>query len=153
MVERTRAMDWKDVVERLRVFQEEIDEVLGRAPRKQVVYVAGPYRDERGEWWVRENIRRAEAAALVVWRMGGVAICPHKNTAGFGGALGEGEEVWIEGDLELVRRCDALWAIEGWEGSVGARREVEEAREWGVEVFFSDVEVGRFLGFNYGDAI
>ena len=93
----------------------------------KLIYIAGPYRDSRGEWFVRQNIRNAEKAAEFVWQHGGVAICPHKNTAGFGGLPGCPDEIWLEGDLEILRRCDAVWLVEGWQDSTGARNEHEEA--------------------------
>ncbi len=98
----------------------------------KVVYVAGPYRAD-SEWGVVENIRRAEAVALEVWKRGAVAICPHKNTAFFGGTLPD--DVWLTGDLELVRRSDAVCCVRGWEDSAGARGEVALARELGIPVF------------------
>ncbi len=38
----------------------------------------------------------------------GMALCPHKNTAGFGGLPGCSDDMWLQGDLELLRRCDAV---------------------------------------------
>jgi len=46
----------------------------------KVIYIAGKYRDTRGEYWVRQNIRLAEFYAVRVWNIGAVAPCPHKNT-------------------------------------------------------------------------
>ena len=111
----------------------------------KVIYIAGRYRDERGEFYVRCNIREAERAALFVWRYGGAALCPHKNTAGLGGALGLPDSVWLEGDLEILRRCDALWAIPGWESSTGATHEVAEAQRLGIPVLLSHGDVLRYL--------
>jgi hypothetical protein len=102
--------------------------------KMKVVYVAGPYRAP-SEWQVVQNIRRAEAAALEVWRMGAACICPHKNTALFGGATAD--SVWLEGDLEIIRRCDAIVCVEGWELSEGARGEVELANSLNLPVFFT----------------
>jgi hypothetical protein len=110
----------------------------------KIIYIAGPYRG-RSEWEVIQNIRAAEARALDVWRFGGVALCPHKNTSGFGGARGIDDAVWLKGDMELLRRCDAVWAIEGWINSEGARAEVEFARVNDIPVMFSGSEVARYL--------
>lgn len=98
----------------------------------KVVYIAGPYRatTERG---VAENIRRAGDAALSVWKAGMVALCPHMNTAFFGGACAD--EVWLLGDLELMRRCDAVLLVEGWERSSGTKAEVNLAKREGTPVF------------------
>jgi hypothetical protein len=112
---------------------------------KRVIYIAGKYRDGRGEWWIRENIRRAEEAAGLVWQNGGVALCPHKNTAFFGGLPGCTDDTWLAGDLELLRRCDAVWAIDGWLESAGAKAEVSFARENGIPVYFCVNEVVEFL--------
>jgi hypothetical protein len=103
--------------------------------KKFVIYIAGPFRSKKNtidQWEQTQNIRRAEALALEVWRAGHIAICPHLNTLHFQGCLPD--EVWLEGDLEIVRRCDAVLLTEGWRNSAGARREVEEARRHGKAV-------------------
>ncbi len=114
--------------------------------RLKVIYISGPYRDPRGEYYVRQNIRNAEDEALFVWANGGVALAPHKNTAGLGGALGPCEDIWLSGDLELLYRCDAIYLIDGWERSSGALAEFEAAREVGLPVLASQDEVLQFLG-------
>ena len=118
----------------------------------KVIYIAGKYRDPDGEFWVRENIRKAEAAALFVWQYGGVALCPHKNTAFFGGAPGCPDETWLKGDMELLHRCDAVWAIRDWLNSSGATAEVAEARKLTMRVLFSHQEVMDYLYEKDGDA-
>lgn len=100
---------------------------------KPIVYVAGPYRSVGGEWGTTENIRAAETFALGLWRRGAVAICPHKNTAYFGGAAPD--EVWLEGDLELVKVSDALLLVPGWMESIGTRVEFKLAVSIGLTVF------------------
>jgi len=98
----------------------------------KVIYIAGPYRAP-SEWQVVQNIRRAEALALAVWQMGAACICPHKNTALLGGAADD--SVWLEGDLELLRRCDAVLCMPDWQASAGARGEVDLARRMNMPVF------------------
>ena len=111
----------------------------------KVIYIAGPYRDTRGEWWVRENIRNAEVAALAVWEAGGVALCPHLNTAFFGGCPGTTDEMWLKGDLELLRRCDAVYARPGWTRSKGSVGEIKHAEFLNKPVFFWFFQVKEFL--------
>ena len=111
----------------------------------QVIYIAGPYRDDRGEYYVRQNIRRAEAAALSVWQNGGVAICPHKNSSGLNGALGIQDDVWLYGYLELLRRSDAIWLLESWQNSQGATMEMEFARRNDIPLFYTERDVIEFL--------
>ena len=97
-----------------------------------VVYVAGPFRGPNA-WAIEQNIRRAEELSLEVWRMGVAAICPHTNTRFFQGAADD--SVWLDGDLEILRRCDAVLLVPGWENSSGTRAEVKEAEAQGIPVF------------------
>lgn len=111
---------------------------------KKVVYIAGPYRDPRGEYFVKQNIYAAEDAAILVWGMGGVALTPHLNTAFFGGVLPD--NVWLEGDLILLSRCDAVYMVHGWEQSQGARAEKQYAESLGLPVFSDPETLRDYLG-------
>ncbi len=98
----------------------------------KVFYIAGPYRadTERG---IVENIRRAEAVAIEVWESGHIALCPHMNTRLFGGILPD--NVWLDGALELMYRCDAVVLVPGWERSPGTLAEIEEARKMNMLIY------------------
>jgi hypothetical protein len=100
----------------------------------KVVYVAGPFRG-KDAWEIECNIRRAETLALEVWRLGCAVICPHSNTRFFQGAAPD--KVWLDGDLEILRRCDAIIMTEDWERSSGARAEREEAIRLRIPVFYN----------------
>lgn len=99
-----------------------------------VVYVAGPFRG-KDSWEVEQNIRRAEALALDVWRLGCACICPHANTRFYQGAADD--DVWLTGDLAIIARCDAVLLTPDWERSVGARAERDYAEQLGLPVFDS----------------
>lgn len=114
-------------------------------PYSKIIYISGPYRDGRGEYYVHQNIQVARTFALEVWRLGGVALCPHLNTVFFGGVDGMDDDVWLKGDLALLRRCDAILMITGWQYSRGAKTELRYATERGMSVLFSLEEVARFL--------
>lgn len=109
----------------------------------KVIYIAGVYRDDRGEWFIVQNIRKAEAEALFVWQIGGIALCPHKNTALFGGSCDD--DIWLAGDLELLKRCDAIYLIRDWEKSSGARAEMRFAKGNHIPRLQSRAEVERFI--------
>lgn len=98
----------------------------------KLVFISGPYRSDT-EYGVHKNIQNAEAVALRVWQLGHVAFCPHKNTAYFGGIAPD--SLWLEGDLEVLRRCDALCLVPGWETSSGARAEFALAIELGLPIY------------------
>jgi len=90
----------------------------------KVIYVAGPYRADT-EAEVFDNIMRARSKALDLWREGWAVICPHSNTMFMGSKLCDPK--FIEGDLEIVRRCDAIYMLKDWEISEGANLEFIEA--------------------------
>jgi hypothetical protein len=48
-------------------------------------------------------------------------------------------EYWCEATLELMRRCDVVYAMQGWENSKGARGEVAEANKLGIPVIYHDL--------------
>lgn len=98
----------------------------------RVVYIAGPFR-AASAWEVEQNIRRAECLALEAWRSGFAVICPHTNTRFFSGAAPD--EIWLEGDLEILRRCDAVLLLPKWQESPGTRAEVAEAIKHCMHVF------------------
>jgi hypothetical protein len=108
----------------------------------KIIYIAGAYRDKRGEWFVTQNIRKAEAEALYVWQLGAVALCPHKNTALFGGSCDD--SIWL-GDLELLRRSDAIYLIDGWQNSEGTLEEARFAGTHNIPKLFSRWEVKQFI--------
>jgi hypothetical protein len=104
----------------------------------KVIYVAGPYRanTERG---VIENIRNAEAIAIKVWQAGFIALTPHLNTRLFGGICSD--EVWLNGALEIMKRCDGMILVPGWEKSSGTIAEIEEAKNWNIPVFENVIDI------------
>ena len=110
---------------------------------KPVVYVAGPFRGD-SHWKIAENIRRAERAALELWKIGAAALCPHANTSNFQDELPD--HVWLDGDFELLRRCDAVLMIKGWRQSVGACAEYSFAEQEGVLVLNDLDDAIEFVG-------
>lgn len=90
----------------------------------KVVYIAGPFRGETA-WDVAENVRAAERVALEVAKLGAMPLCPHANSAHFHGQLDD--QFWVDGTMELLKRCDAVMTTRDWERSTGARGEVNWA--------------------------
>lgn len=108
----------------------------------QVVYVAGPYRG-KNNYSIHVNVFMAEALALEVWKMGAAAVCPHLNTEHFQGACPD--EVWLNGDLEILSRCDAVIVVKGYEVSSGTRAEIAFAHEHGIPVFYTTYDLQTWL--------
>lgn len=105
-----------------------------------VIYVAGKYLGE-SDWETYNNIHKARVAARKLWDEGWAVICPHSNTA-FMGGVGERNKddgdwlKWITGDKEIISRCDAIFMMDNWQDSKGARIELNEARGLGLEVIY-----------------
>lgn len=99
-----------------------------------LIYIAGPFSGP-DRHSVELNIKAAEAASLLVARLGGAPVCPHANTANPAFESAQGYDFWIEATAELLRRCDAAVFIWGWESSSGARKEHVLAGELGLPIF------------------
>ena len=97
-----------------------------------IVYVAGPYRADTIAG-VRRNIERARAVAEELWAMGYPTICPHLNTAFMDGLAEDGD--FLDGDLLILKRCDAVVLVDGYEDSIGAMAEVKCAAQRGLPIF------------------
>lgn len=91
----------------------------------RMAYVAGPYRDSRGHFWISKNIEAARSVAAALWERGFAAICPHMNTAHFDGLCHD--EVWLAGGLAILKRCDIVVLTPRWATSHGTIAELREA--------------------------
>ena len=108
--------------------------------RNIIVYIAGLY--STGD--VDINIQTARQVAIKVWEAGFTAITPHLNTIHFETDCKCKYEDYIEGDLEIVKRCDCIYLIGGWRYSKGATKEYYEAKKLGIKVFQSFEELKRY---------
>ena len=109
-----------------------------------LVYVAGPFRAETA-WGVERNVRVAEEIAYMLWMNGIYALCPHTNTRFFNG---EGSDhLWIQGTLEMLRRCDAVVLCPNWMSSEGTIGEVAEAQRLKLPIFEWANERGQLLAW------
>lgn len=114
----------------------------------KIVYIAGPFRAVTA-WGIENNVRRAEEQAVLLVNMFGIMpLIPHANTRFFHG-LGS-DELWLEGTMELMRRCDAIYMCPGWEQSEGSKAELAEAKSLGIPAFYHDKyeEIGTWLTAN-----
>lgn len=91
------------------------------AKKKKVYYIAGPYRTDT-EHGIVENIRKAETVAIKVWKAGHVALCPHLNSSLMGGVVED--KAFLDGDIELLYRCDGIVLVDGWSKSKGTMAEI-----------------------------
>lgn len=101
--------------------------------RKLIAYISGPYRSPNIEG-VINNIDEAREVALKYWGLGYTVICPHMNTALFDGMLDD--SIWLEGDIEILKRCDVVVMMAGWEKSEGATIEHRVAWNTGKKIIY-----------------
>ena len=98
----------------------------------KIAYIAGPFRGPT-PWDVECNVRRAEALALEVARLGVFPFCPHANTRFFDGQCTD--TLWLEGDKELLGRCDCLVLTGDYSRSKGAMAELDLANSLMLPIF------------------
>jgi hypothetical protein len=109
----------------------------------KIIYTAGPIRHE-GSWEntneIHANIELARMIARKLWVMGWSVICPHANTE-----FMDGPDIpcgtFINGDLEIISRCDAIYMLPDWESSNGAKMEHRKATELGIPIYYNLGEV------------
>lgn len=96
----------------------------------KLVYLASPYsgKDENEIW---HNVIKAHQKAAEVWQAGFVCISPCSNTAFFGGDY----DLYLKGDMEIIKRCDAVLLNDGWENSKGCQMERSFAESMGIPVY------------------
>ena len=102
-----------------------------------LIYVAGPIRPTNGKT-VKENCDIAKSVALELWKMGHAVICPHANTD-LPIELAEKScesNVWLDGDLQMLARSDAVVVCQDSAKSVGTQGELEFASKRGIPVYY-----------------
>jgi hypothetical protein len=118
-----------------------------------VVYVAGPYRDSRGMYYVDRNVNEAREVACQLWSWDYAVICPHTNTRFMDGYDGIKIDAFLEGLIDIMERADIVVMMPRWRTSEGSRAEYERAKELGIPVFFwaddKDQEFLEQLGYRF----
>ena len=109
----------------------------------KLIYVAGKYLG-KSDWETYLNIHHARLAAHKLWGEGWAVICPHSNTAFFGGATERTDRdkssgdwmKWLQGDLEMISRCDAIYMLNNWGDSKGAKMELGKAMRCTLDIIY-----------------
>ena len=97
----------------------------------KLLYVAGPYSGN-----INKNIARAEEVSIGLIRNGFHVYTPHKNMAGYEQYEGDGVdyETWLNMDLDILSRCDAMFVMLNSDKSPGVQRELAFARKKAIPV-------------------
>jgi hypothetical protein len=108
----------------------------------KLIYVAGPYRAPT-TWERDRNIQAAREVGATVARLGAYPVIPHSNTSHMDGLCDD--QFWLDGTLELMRRCDGMLLVVGWNKSSGTRGEMAEAERLHIPTFQSVLDLRRWL--------
>lgn len=109
----------------------------------KVIYVAGKLTGPNN-YEIMQNVRRAEEVGMEVVKAGAYPAIPHANTGMTFWGVGD-EAFWYKGTLELLRRCDAVITVPGWQDSKGAVAEVREASLLKMPIFETARELRAWL--------
>jgi len=99
----------------------------------EVVFISGKYRGN-GYDEISKNIDKARQASIDLWKQGYAVICPHMNTAHFDGVCSD--DVWLNGDIEILKRCDIVYFLDNWKESIGSKEEYNVAKRFGIRMMF-----------------
>jgi hypothetical protein len=116
----------------------------------QLVYVAGPYTGPDANS-IHDNIEKARRIAVTLWKEGYAVICPHLNSAHMDGVVSW--EQFMEADLLILSKCDAIALVPGWEKSKGACMEFQKAQELGLRIIMPDDPIYVSLGDAYAQLV
>lgn len=100
----------------------------------KLIYVAGKFR-AKTEWEIQCNVHTAEILGHQIAMLGFMPIIPHANTRFFHDI--KDDKFWLDGTLEILRRCDAVAMVHNWRDSEGATGERNEAINLKIPVFYS----------------
>jgi hypothetical protein len=101
----------------------------------KIVYIAGAFRAAT-QWGIMQNVRKAESAALSLWKLGYVVICPHAMTQNYQDECPD--DVWLNGMIEILKRCDAIYLLRNYFQSTGTLTELAVARNLGLPIFYEE---------------
>lgn len=101
----------------------------------KLVYIIGPFR-AKNSWEKEKNVHSALQAAHQVASLGCMPIIPHSMTKAFDGTFSD--QFWLDGTLELMRRCDCVFVSEPdrIENSEGSKQEIREARNLKIPIVY-----------------
>ena len=110
----------------------------------RLIYIAGPFRG-KNPWDVHCNVHEAEMLGLEVAKLGAYPVIPHAMTRHFDKLLTD--EFWLQGTLEMMKRCDGLITTSRWKDSNGAFEEVVVMKELFKPVFHDLASLKDYLSW------
>lgn len=100
-----------------------------------LIYVAGPYTSDKSHI-VDLNMLKAKHASIDLWRLGWAVITPHLNSGRFEAYKDLTYEMFANGTMEMMERCDAVFMLNDWKESKGAKAELVRASQLNIPIFY-----------------
>lgn len=122
---------------------EKLDGQMVQGKTMRLIYISAPF-SAGNNWDFEANVRKAEQVAKVIADNGGVPVSRHSLFKRFSGTITG--SFWINAAVEVMKKCDAVVLLPGWNDSPGASYENTVARENGLQVFTTMAEVREFIG-------
>lgn len=98
-----------------------------------LVYLAGPL---RGTWSEkRRNMRQAQRMARMLWLEGIAVYSPHLNSGWLD--TPKTDQFILPANIDILKRCDALFIMNGWRRSQGTKTEMRCAIDMKIPMFFN----------------
>ena len=99
-------------------------------------YLQGAYAAPTPEG-IKANIDHACAARDRLALAGWSVHCPHANTAHMENLIpGADQGLFYTMDLTMLKVCDVIYMLHGWQYSKGACIELQAATEWGLRIIY-----------------
>lgn len=107
--------------------------------RTPLIYIASPY-SGKNYFEIERNINKAAEIGSKLLRRGWNVFIPHLNfNHGELWGLNFEHEDWLKLDLDILKRCDAIYLCEGWNESKGCQKEFHYAYKNNITIYHGDL--------------
>ena len=104
---------------------------------KDLIYVAGPLNGKDAAEYIT-NLHKMTWKSCDIRGLNAATICPGNDfIEGVVHGYMEYED-YTENTMEIMKRCDAVYVMEGSDDSKGVQAEIKEAVRWGIPVFYEE---------------
>lgn len=116
-------------------------------PPLPAIYVCSPFRAPTPQG-IEENIKKAVNVSVELAEVGFYPLCPHLLSERWPKEYTvNNDEFWLGFTLEVMLKCDVVYACEGWKESAGCCNEISTAVEHRIPTARS---MGEAVGFFSG---
>lgn len=103
----------------------------------KIIFIAGPFRGDGSREIKTQNIEIARKFVHLFIENNIPFYSPHLNIDQEIIELSEKDGQLALGlNTEMLRRCDALAVLPGWESSSGTKKEIEDAKKLSLPIFY-----------------